>query len=212
MRIRIAFSVFAAFTAFGCSNLERSRSLANPDTPAKTIALQVCSNCHGVDGNTTSPNFPNLAGQQQAYFVAQLKEFRGHNRLDPAGFEYMWGLSRSLTDRQIEGLAAYYAAQTPKRPVAVDASLKVAGREIFEKGVPAQNIPPCSTCHGDKGQGNGTFPRLAYQHADYVRKQLMVFQRTDERPEGSIMKTIAHGLTEKNMGAVAEFVQGFPNP
>ena len=32
-----------------------------------------------------------------------MKEFRSHNRLDPAGFEYMWGLSRSLTDEQIEG-------------------------------------------------------------------------------------------------------------
>jgi cytochrome c553 len=210
MRIKIAIFLITALTICGCSSLERSRSLANPDTPAKTIALQVCSNCHGVDGNTTSPNFPNLAGQQKTYFVAQLKEFRGHNRLDPAGFEYMWGLSRSLTDGQIESLAAYYAAQIPKKSAQSDVKLAQEGREIFEKGVTAQNIPPCSACHGDRGQGNDTFPRLAYQHADYVYKQLMVFQRTDERPEGSIMKTIAHGLTEQNMRTVAEYVQEFP--
>ncbi len=38
----------------------------------------------------------------------------------------------------------------------------------------------------------------------------MVFQRTDERPEGSIMKTIAHELTPKNMEDVAAYLQAFP--
>jgi len=51
------------------------------------------------------------------------------------------------------------------------------GRDVFEHGVPAKEIPPCATCHGDHGQGNAGFPRLAGQHADYVVKQLLVFQR-----------------------------------
>ena len=212
MRITVSVSLFAILIASGCSNLERSRSLTNPETSARTIALQVCSNCHGVDGNSTSPNFPNLAAQQKTYFVAQLKEFRGHNRLDPAGFEYMWGLSRSLTDSQIDGLADYFAVQIPKRPALPDVNLARDGRDVYEKGVPGKNIPSCSTCHGDRGQGNDTFPRLAYQHSDYVYKQLIVFQRTDERPEGRIMETIAHDLTEQNMKAVAAYLQGFPAP
>ncbi|MCM8621970.1 MAG: cytochrome c4 [Candidatus Accumulibacter sp.] len=210
MRSTIAIPLIAALAAFGCSNLERSRSLANPDISAQTIALQVCSNCHGVDGNATSPNFPNLAGQQKAYLVAQLKQFHDHSRSDPAGFEYMWGLSRSLTDAQIEGLAEYYAAQAPKMPAEPDATLAAEGREIYDKGLPAQEVPPCAACHGEQGRGNEAFPGLAYQHADYIRKQLLVFQRTDERPEGSVMKTVVHGLTERDMAAVAEFVQGFP--
>jgi cytochrome c553 len=52
-----------------------------------------------------------------------------------------------------------------------------------------------------------TFPRLAGQHADYLVKQLLVFQRTDERPEGSIMKTVAHELSPANIGDVAAYVQ-----
>jgi len=71
-----------------------------------------------------------------------------------------------------------------------------------------RSIPACAGCHGARGEGNGTFPRLAGQHADYVVKQLVVFQRTDERPEGAIMKTVAHALTEDNMEAVAAYVQG----
>lgn len=209
MKMKIVVLMAAAISASGCTTLERSRSLADPKTPAKAIAQQVCSNCHGIDGNSVSPNFPRLAAQQKDYFIAQLKEFRSHDRLDPAGFEYMWGLSRSLTDAQIEGLADYFAAQKPTPPKVRVAANFAAGREVFRKGVPAQNIPPCATCHGDEAQGNAAFPRLAFQHADYVYKQLMVFQRTDERPQGAVMKTIAHGLTPQDMAAVATFVQSF---
>jgi cytochrome c553 len=66
-------------------------------------------------------------------------------------------------------------------------------------------------CHGNAAQGNDTFPRLAGQHADYVVKQLTVFQRTDERPEGAIMKTIAHELSRDDIENVAAFLQALPN-
>ena len=203
----ITLGVFGA----GCSDIGRSRNLADPRVSATTLAQQVCSNCHGVDGRSVNPNFPNLAAQQPTYFMAQLKEFRSHNRLDPAGFEYMWGLSRSLTDEQIKGLADYYAAQTASSPgSAGNPAVATRGQAIFEKGVVEKNIPACSVCHGPQAQGNGQFPRLAHQHADYLVKQLMVFQRTDERPEGSLMKTIAHDLTPENMKDVAAYLQEFP--
>lgn len=196
----------------GCTSIENSRNLANPNVPATALAQQVCSLCHGINGQSVSPNFPNLAAQQPTYFMEQMKAFKAHNRLDPAGFEYMWGLSRSLTDDQIKGLAEYFAAKAPATmPSVLSAPAIVAGgKEIFEKGVPEKNIPPCSTCHGAQAQGNGQFPRLAHQHSDYLVKQLTVFQRTDERPEGSIMKTIAHDLTRKNMEDVAAYLQEFP--
>lgn len=191
----------------GCAQTERSRRLDNPAIAAGTIARQVCSNCHGLDGNSVSPNFPRLAAQPQAYLVNQLTGFRNHHRADPAGFEYMWGLSRHLTDEQIAGLAEYFSSRPPTANAASDAALAAKGREIFEHGLAEKQVPPCGTCHGDRGQGNAAFPRLAGQHADYVVKQLMVFQRTDERPEGAVMKTIAHLLTRGDMVAVANYVQ-----
>lgn len=197
----------------GCSSIDNSRDLANPNVSGTTLAQQVCSLCHGVNGQSVSPNFPNLAAQQPAYFTAQMKQFKGHNRLDPAGFEYMWGLSRSLTDDQIKGLAAYYSGQAPAAsPVhEADVATVAGGRLIYEQGVPDKNIAACSVCHGAQAQGNEQFPRLSHQHADYLVKQLMVFQRTDERPEGSIMKTVAHDLTRKNMEDVAAYLQEFPS-
>ena len=196
-----------------CANLERSRSLNDPGVPPQATARQVCSNCHGIDGNSVSPNFPNLAGQVQPYLVEQLKNFRKHSRSDPAGFEYMWGLSRDLTDEQIDGLASYFASQKPiKHAMSAGTGQASAGRKIFEDGIPEQNIPACHTCHGDRGQGNGASPRLADQHADYLVKQLGVFQRTDERPEAAVMKVVAHDLTETNIRDVAAFLQAMPTP
>ncbi|MDE3106502.1 MAG: c-type cytochrome, partial [Acidobacteriota bacterium] len=77
--------------AAGCANLQHSRNVADPAVPAKVLAEQVCSTCHGLDGNPVSPAFPRLAAQTPAYLTSQLNNFRGHGRSDPAGSEYMWG-------------------------------------------------------------------------------------------------------------------------
>jgi cytochrome c553 len=210
------FDTLAALAAaglllLGCANPERTRDLGNPASPAIALAQQVCSNCHGVSGNAVSPNFPNLAAQVEPYFVAQLTGFRSHGRRDPAGFEYMWGLSRSLTDEQIKGLAAYYAGQAPiAQPIEGDPARFAAGRSIFEAGIAEKAVPACTACHGAAGAGNAAFPRLAGQHADYLVKQLVVFQRTDERPEGALMKTVAHELTRQNIDDVATYLQAVP--
>ena len=210
--LTLAFLMAAAALSAGCANPERSRNLADPQVSATTLAQQVCSNCHGVTGTSVSPNFPNLAGQVELYFVAQLNGFKSHRRQDPAGFEYMWGISRSLNDDQIKGLADYYAGQSPMRQAFEgDRSRLDAGKRIFEAGVADKAVPACAGCHGDKGQGLVTSPRLAGQHADYLAKQLIVFQRTDDRPEGSIMKTVAHALTRQNIDDVAAYLQALPN-
>lgn len=208
----LALLLGAAALLAACANPKRSRDLANPKVSATTLAQQVCSNCHGHDGNAVSPNFPNLAGQIEPYFVVQLQSFKSHDRHDPAGFEYMWGLSRSLSEEQIAGLAAYYAGRTPAHQVVEGERARLdAGKAIFESGVPDKGVPACVSCHGSGGLGQATFPRLAGQHADYLVKQLTVFQRTDDRPEGSIMKTVAHELTPQNIEDVAGYLQALPN-
>jgi cytochrome c553 len=198
----------AVAVSVGCSTVERSRDIGNPAVSGATLAAQVCSNCHGIDGNSTSPNFPRLAGQPEAYVTLQLKSFRGHGRRDPAGFEYMWGLSRVLTDAQIDGLAAYFSAQTPKPNPAGGGTLSEAGKAIFNEGLPDQHVPACTACHGANAAGHDQFPRLAGQHADYVVKQLIVFQRSDERPEGAVMKVVAHELRPAQIAEIAAYVQG----
>ena len=208
-RLTLPLAMAVVALGAGCANLERSRNVADPNVSGQTLAQQVCSNCHGIDGNSVSPNFPNLAAQQKTYLVSQLEGFRNPGRSDPAGFEYMWGLSHHLTDKQIGELADYFAAQKLVSPGAGKQLEAAKGKQIFEEGLAAQSIPPCKSCHGEQGQGTqGVAPRIAHQHADYIVKQLDVFQRTNQRPAGPAMKVVAHGLTKQNMEDVAQYLQG----
>jgi cytochrome c553 len=201
-------SVMGLILMTACSLPERSRALNDPSLSAKTIAMQVCSNCHGVTGVSTSPNFPNLAAQPQAYLVSQLTAFKHHGRSDPAGFEYMWGISSRLSEDQIAALATYFSElRAPVPVVSGNPERLAAGRAIFEQGITASGIPACAGCHGAHAEGMLQFPRLAGQHRDYLLKQLMVFQRTDERPEGAVMKVIVHNLTLDNMQDVTAYLE-----
>ena len=208
-KILLTLAVGLAAASSGCANLERSRDLANPNVPPAVTAVQVCSTCHDIDGNSVSPNFPRLAAQQPAYLIAQMENFRGQHRSDPAGFEYMWGLSHHLTDDQIKGLAEYFSKQVATANAPVDAKLVAAGKEIFEKGLPEKEAPPCMACHGPQAQGLASFPRLANQHQDYLMKQLQVFQRTDQRPN-TPMTQIAHLISHEEMEAVTGYLQSLP--
>src|SRR5271165_7141584 len=125
--IQLATFVLLGTLVSSCANPERSRDLGNPNVAPAVTAMQVCSNCHGLDGNSVSPNFPRLAGQQSAYLVAQLTNFRSHQRSDPEGFEYMWGISRKLTDDQIKGLADYFSKQVPQPNAAANAQQMATG-------------------------------------------------------------------------------------
>ena len=142
---------------------------------------------------------------------AQLRGFREKSRQDPAGYEYMWGISRTLTDRQIDELADYFSMQTlrPQRIESPPARIEV-GRAIFTGGVPDSGVPACLSCHGPDALGTDMYPRLNGQHADYIAKQLLVFQRTDQRPAGAVMKVVAHGLTPSAVDEVAAYLQAMP--
>ena len=64
-----------------------------------------CIACHGAKGISNSPIWPNLAGQKEQYIIKQIKAFRSGTRKDPS----MAPMVKSLTDADIENLAAYYS-------------------------------------------------------------------------------------------------------
>ena len=75
------------------------------DVDAGRSKAASCSGCHGVNGVSANPLWPNLAGQKRAYLAKQLKAFRDGSRSDPM----MTPMAKPLTDADIENLAAYYA-------------------------------------------------------------------------------------------------------
>ena len=76
------------------------------DPAAGKAKSAACAACHGADGISPSPLWPNLAGQKEAYLVKQIKAFKNGERKDPS----MAPMVAALTDEDIENLAAYYAS------------------------------------------------------------------------------------------------------
>jgi cytochrome c553 len=178
-------------------------------TAAQKAALQktieTCSACHGLNGRSVPPTFPNLAAQSAPYIELQLHAFKDQTRADPDAQAYMWGMASQLDDASITGLAAYFAKQSAAEGKSGNATLIAQGKQIFVEGVPGRQIPACASCHGAQAQGNGPFPRLAGQHAPYLLKQLLVIQ--------SVLRTapVMHGvikdLTRDQMQAVVAYLE-----
>ena len=172
------------------------------DAVAGTV--QMCSSCHGPEGRSVSPTFPRLAGQQNVYLVTQLKAFRDHTRADPHAHTYMWGMAARLSDPTIDGLAAYYASETPVTGTPGDAVVIAAGKAIYEDGIPDHNVPACAGCHGDHAQGMDAFPRLAGQHSSYLEGQLAAFASNARANE--TMHDNSKNLTDNQIGQLSAFL------
>jgi cytochrome c553 len=93
-------------TALALSALLRAFA-AQGLTPAKPARLGLCAACHGENGIATAPGIPNLAAQNREYVVAALRQYRSGERTAQA----MRVVSGSLSDADIDALAAWYAVQ-----------------------------------------------------------------------------------------------------
>jgi len=76
------------------------------DAKAGRAKALMCQACHGLDGLSKTPDAPNIAGQIEPYLVAQLQAFKSGARKNDA----MSVVAPSLSDRDIEDLAAYFSA------------------------------------------------------------------------------------------------------
>lgn len=225
--IKTILTLSAMSLALGaCSTgLDKSRNLGNPNVSGNTLAQQVCSVCHGgvgsnVNGNSVNPRYPKLAGQQKEYLVAEMTEFHDHTRKDPMAQAMMWGIARNFTAKQMDELATYYSNQKVTANAPQNPALVAEGQKIFNEGILDKGVPACMGCHGANAEGNGPIPRLAGQHADYIYKQLNVFNGDEkysegkenvpdsdlERPHGVVMEGISHGLSDAQRHAMGAYL------
>jgi cytochrome c553 len=167
--------------------------------------IETCGTCHGVNGRSIAPTFPNLAAQTAPYIELQLHAFKDQSRADPDAQAYMWGMASQLSDATITGVAGYFAAQPAPVGISGNAALVAQGKKLYEEGVPARQIPPCASCHGPKAQGMATFPRLAGQHAPYLLKQLLVIQSVLRT--APVMHGVVKDLSRDQMQAVVAYLE-----
>ena len=177
----------------------------------KKIASKVCAGCHNADGNSIIPSNPILAGQHPEYITKQLLNFKSQdNKPAERKSQVMAAMVAPLSTEDMKNLGAYYAQQEPTPGAAKNKELAEQGEKIYRGGIIESGLPACSGCHSPNGSGIPPhYPRLAGQHAVYTVAQLRAF-RTEQRANDAknVMREIVSRMSEKEMEAVAEFING----
>ena len=103
MMTTLRIAVFAAAAVFAVG------AEAADVAAGKAISDKVCMACHAADGNSAAPDFPKLAGQHPDYIAKALRDYKSGLRKNAI----MKGFAEPLTAKDIDNLAAYFAAQPP---------------------------------------------------------------------------------------------------
>lgn len=156
----------------------------------------VCAACHGADGNSVNPLWPNLAGQNARYIYLQLRDFKEGRRKDPL----MSAMAANLSRDDMLELAAYFSAQK-----AVGSTYKVDGSKVTEGKKIADNAL-CTMCHLGAFSGQNEVPRVAGQHYEYIVKQLTNFRARQRTNDAGSMTAYTQGLTDEQIDALAQYI------
>jgi len=154
------------------------------------------------------PIYPNIGGQSEKYLAAQLKAIKSGARAAPL----MAGQLDALSEADLDNLAAHFAGQPAVVGQAQDEALAL-GAQIYRGGIARKGVAACTACHSPTGAGNSLagFPSLSGQTVDYTVAQLTAYReatRTTDENFGGVMRSIAGGLTDGEIKAVANYVHG----
>ena len=96
--------LLAAIAALACAP-----TLAADMAAGQAKVKEVCQACHGLDGNSQSPDYPRLGGQHSDYLAKALRDYKSGVRKNAI----MNGFAATLSDQDIDNVAAYFAARPP---------------------------------------------------------------------------------------------------
>jgi len=171
--------------------------------------VQMCIGCHGIVGYQADfpqvYKVPMIAGQDAKYIAAALTQYRSGDRRHPT----MRAIAASLTDQDIADVAAYYAALGHP-----DAPVPAALESPVPQALHAQ-LATCVACHGANFSSptDGSIPRLAGQHADYLRAALRAYQ-VDGNPhygrKNAVMGAMAKPLSGGDIDAITAYLAALP--
>ena len=185
-----------------------AESLVDGSADAGKARALTCTACHGPEGNSASPMWPNIAGQNAPYLLAQLKAFKDGSRVDPL----MSSQAMMLSDEDMANLAVYFESLPAAAQSLADESLLERGEALYRGGNKEDKASACLACHGPTGRGNpaAKYPALQGQHAAYSAKQLNAYADGARTTDGKtrIMQDIAANLDKDDIAALSSYVQG----
>lgn len=171
------------------------------DAQAGKAIAAGCSGCHGDAGMSTSPTFPNLAGQHADFLVDALKAFKSGVRKN----DMMGPIAAGLNEADIRNVAAYFSRF----------SCGVSGSDKAMAELGKNKAANCAACHSAGGlygagapgvSGFPTWPNLAGQNADYLSSTLKAYQ--DGSRTHPVMSSIAKTLSNDDIDHLAAYYAG----
>jgi cytochrome c553 len=199
----------------------QAQAVAKPQTAASTVAppaaqtsvqtkIAMCIGCHGIVGYQASfpevHKVPMIGGQNAKYLISALNAYNKGERKHPT----MRGIAQHLSEQDMADVAAYYEKQAGVAPVpetVTPPSAQVA--ELLNKGA-------CASCHGANFSKpiDGSYPKLAGQHADYLYVALKSYQSSGNPVFGrsnAIMAGQVKQFSTAELKAMAKYLASLPS-
>ena len=182
------------------------------DVAAGEKKAAMCIGCHGIHGYQASfpeiHKVPMISGQGAKYIVASLNAYKKGERKHPT----MKGIATSLSDADMADLGAYYEQHGASSVKAVAETSAVAPSPevaaLLTKGA-------CASCHGANYSKpiDGSYPKLAGQHGDYLAVALNAYSVTDNSRVGrsnAIMAGQVKQFKREELKAIAKYLGSLP--
>lgn len=191
------------------SSVHAQETKGSAEAGAKKVAA--CIGCHGIPGYQASfpqiHKVPMIAGQNEKFIAAALIAYRKGERKHPT----MRSMAATLSDQDIADVAAFYAQQGGPVPVPPEAPAKTPPDKVaalLQKGA-------CGSCHGNNFSKpiDGSYPKIAGQHADYLFAALKSYQ-VEQNPNvgraNAIMAAQVKQFSVDELKAIANYIASLP--
>lgn len=203
-------SSFIALAAFASAGVQAQDVKASPEAGQKKAAM--CIGCHNIPGYQASfpeiHKVPMISGQGAKYISSALNAYKKGERKHPT----MRSIAGSLTDQDIADLSAFYEQQGKTAPVAADTKALPQPSPEVAKLLTQGN---CNSCHGANYSTpiDGTYPKIAGQHADYLLVALKAYKMANNPNVGrsnAIMAGMAQPFTAAQLKQIADYLASLP--
>lgn len=206
--MKIALSLILSLCGF--LSTAQAQELTGDAAAGAKINYQ-CIGCHGIPGYQSSfpevHKVPMISGQNAKYIAAALNAYKKGERKHPS----MVAVAAGLSEQNIADLAAYYATHGTPTPApetaAVQPTPEVAA--LLAKGA-------CVSCHGANFSKpiDGSYPKIAGQHADYLYVALKSYKIESSRVVGrgnAIMAGQVKQFSNADLKAMAKYIGSLPS-
>jgi cytochrome c553 len=173
---KLLTTMFAFAVACVTVSAQAQKVTGNAESGAKKTAM--CVGCHGIVGYQASfpeiHKVPMIAGQSATYIASALTAYKGGDRKHPT----MRAIADTLSEQDIADLAAYYSQLGVQEGDAPPPATAKQPSERVQSLIARDKDNSCTKCHGANFStpNDGTVPKVAGQHADYLFVALKAYK------------------------------------